>query len=77
MGKLTKKEVAKPKLRRPWYSYLTPLFGIKWGATVTLIAYAFTYHRDKDGLIIAAIIAAVFLLLEWSALAWKEFRGQL
>lgn len=60
--------------RRDWYEYITPLLGIKWGATVTLIAYVGFYQQDNAGMVYAAWIVAAFMFLEWLAMAWREFQ---
>jgi hypothetical protein len=68
--------VAKPK--REWYEFVTPVLGIKWGATVTLVGYTWLNHSDSDGLKLACIIVTAFLFIEWAQMAWREFkyRGQ-
>lgn len=62
------------KKKRNWYEYITPLLGIKWGAEVTLIAFVGLYEQHSPGYTAAAWIVAVFLVLEWFTIAWKEFK---
>lgn len=66
------------KQRREWYEYVTPLLGIKWGATVTLVGYTWLNHSDSDGLKVACIVVTAFLFVEWAQMAYREFkfRGQ-
>lgn len=68
------KKAVKLRMRREWYEYFTPLMGIKWGATVTLIAYTWMNKGDNDGLMLASIISATFLAIEWAQMAWREFK---
>lgn len=65
-------------VRREWYEYITPLLGIKWGATVTLVGYTWIERADSDGLRLACIVVTMFLFAEWLQMAWREFkfRGQ-
>jgi len=75
MAKSKIAEQEKPKRQwLPWYEYLTPFMGIKWGATVTLIGYVWIYQQDNDGMRYAAGIVALFLALEWCQMAWCEFK---
>lgn len=66
------------KPKREWYEFVTPVLGIKWGATVTLVGYTWLNHSDSDGLKLACIIVTAFLFIEWAQMAWREFkyRGQ-
>lgn len=62
------------KKKRNWYEYITPLLGIKWGAEVTLIIYVALVEPNSPGYTAAAWIVAVFLVLEWFTVAWKDFK---
>jgi hypothetical protein len=70
----TPKAVKPPRKWLPWYEYITPFLGIKWGATVTLVGYVWIYQRSSEGLKAAAIIVTLFLALEWAQMAWCEFK---
>ena len=72
-GTLTAR-VVPPKRKRDWYEWLTPVQGIKWGATVTLVGYTVAERRDSEGLMFAAAIVTFFMFLEWTTSAYKEFR---
>lgn len=61
-------------VRRDWYEYVTPLLGIKWGATVTLVGYTWINNSDNDGLKLACIVVTAFLAVEWLQMAWREFK---
>ena len=65
-------------VKREWYEFVTPLLGIKWGATVTLVGYTWIERADSDGLRLACIVVTAFLFTEWVQMAWREFkfRGQ-
>lgn len=71
---MSKKTVELPKIKAPWYVYITPLLGVKWAAEVTLIGYTWIARADSDGLRLACIIVAVFLFIEWAQLAWCDFK---
>lgn len=66
------------KQRRDWYEYVTPVLGIKWGATVTLVGYTWIQSPDSIGLRATCVIVSAFVFVEWLQMAYREFkyRGQ-
>lgn len=71
-GEEIKIEPAVPK--SAWYEYIRPLYGIKWGATVTLVGYVGFYQSHSLGMLVAAGIVSLFTFIEWCELAYKDFK---